>query len=314
MPHAPALCPCRDTSTIRAMTQEAATWTVKRLLEWTSGYFGARGLDAPRLSAELLLAHVLEVPRIRLYTDFERPVLEPALSQFRELVKRAGKHEPIAYLTGKAHFFSLELEVGPGVLIPRPETETLVENVLQFVRHATGFESPRVLDLCTGSGCIAAAIAQQLKTAVVVAVELSDAAIAYAKRNFEKLGLAERITLLQGDLFEPLDQLVDRQPFDLIVSNPPYIASAVIPTLDENVRNYEPMEALDGGEDGLDVHRRILAAAPAHLSDNGRLFLEIAYDQGETALELARNAPGLTDARILKDFGGRDRVLAMRKA
>src|SRR5690554_5593807 len=115
------------------MTQEAATWTVKRLLEWTSQFFTSKQLDSPRLAAELLLSHVLEVPRIRLYTDFDQPVTEPALSQFRELVKRAGRHEPIGYLTGRAHFFNMELKVGPGVLIPRPETETLVENVLQFV-------------------------------------------------------------------------------------------------------------------------------------------------------------------------------------
>lgn len=296
------------------MTQEAATWTVKRLLEWTGGYFGARGLDAPRLAAELLLSHVLGVPRIRLYTDYDKPVVEPALTQFRELVKRAGQHEPIGYLTGRAHFFSLELSVGPGVLIPRPETETLVENVLQFVRHATGFASPRVLDLCTGSGCIAAAIAQQLPSAVVVAVEQSEQAIAYARKNFEALGLADRITLLEGDLYQPLKGQPDPRPFDLIVANPPYIASAVIPTLDANVRDYEPMEALDGGADGLDPHRRILADAPAHLTDNGHLFLEIAYDQGEQALVLAQSTPGLAEPRILKDFGGRDRVLTARKA
>lgn len=296
------------------MTQEAATWTVKRLLEWTSGYFASQALDSPRLAAELLLSHVLSVPRIRLYTDFDKPVVEPALSRFRELVKRAGKHEPIGYLTGRAHFFNMELAVGPGVLIPRPETETLVENVLQFVRHATGFESPRVLDLCTGSGCIAAAVAQQLKSAVVVAVELSDQAITYARENFEKLGLAERITLLQGDLYQPLKGQPDPRPFDLIVSNPPYIASTLIPTLDANVRDYEPMAALDGGEDGLDPHRRILAGAADHLADNGHIFIEIAYDQGEKALELAQSAAGLADARILKDHGGRDRVLAAQKA
>lgn len=296
------------------MTQEAATWTVKRLLEWTGGYFGARGLDAPRLAAELLLSHVLGVPRIRLYTDYDKPVVDPALTRFRDLVKRAGQHEPIGYLTGRAHFFNIELSVGPGVLIPRPETETLVENVLQFVRHATGFASPRVLDLCTGSGCIAAAIAQQLSSAVVVAVEQSEQAIAYARRNFEALGLADRITLLEGDLYQPLKGQPDPRPFDLIVANPPYIASAVIPTLDANVRDYEPMEALDGGADGLDPHRRILADAPAHLSDIGQVFLEIAYDQGDKALELAQGISGLADARILKDYGGRDRVLAARKA
>jgi release factor glutamine methyltransferase len=295
------------------MTQGAEPWTVKRLLEWTAGFFNNKGLDAPRLSAELLLSHVLGYPRIRLYTDFERPVMEPELGRFRDLVRRASLHEPIAYLTRTAHFFSLELEVGPGVLIPRPETETLVENVLQFVRHQPGFESPRVLDLCTGSGCIAAAIASNLKAATVVATDISDAAVAIARSNFEKLGLAGRITLLQGDLYDALRDLVDPLPFDLIVANPPYIASAVIPTLDANVREHEPMSALDGGVDGLDPHRRILAGAPDRLTPHGRVFLEIAYDQAELALDAARNAQGLTDPKILKDLGGRDRVLMLRK-
>ncbi len=296
------------------MTRDGDPWTVKRLLEWTAGFFDTRGLDSPRLSAELLLAHVLNYPRIRLYTDFERPVMEPELGRFRELVKRASRHEPIAYLTGRAHFFNLELEVGPGVLIPRPETETLVENVLQFVRHQSGFESPRVLDLCTGSGCIAAAIATNLKNATVVATDISDAAITIAGRNFQRLGLAERITLLQGDLYDALHHLVDPQPFDLILANPPYIASAVIPTLDANVRDYEPMSALDGGPDGLDPHRRILAGAAERLTPHGRVFLEIAYDQGELAMQIGAEAPGLAEPKLLKDLGGRDRVLMLRKA
>ena len=146
----------------RPMSETNGTWTVRRLLEWTTGFFAKKNVDSPRLSAELLLAHVLKVQRIRLYTDYERSVGEKELGQYRELVKRAGEQEPIAYLTGRAHFFNLELEVGPGVLIPRPDTETLVENVLQLVRNEPGLETARVLDLCTGSGCIAAAIARKL--------------------------------------------------------------------------------------------------------------------------------------------------------
>src|SRR5437763_8445461 len=142
------------------MSDSSGPWTVRRLLEWTSSFFARKEVDSPRLSAELLLAHVLSVPRIKLYTDYERPLTEPQLSTYRELVRRAGEHEPIAYLTGRAHFFHLEFDVSPDVLIPRPETETLVEHVLQLARHQGGFEAPRILDLCTGSGCIAAAIAQ----------------------------------------------------------------------------------------------------------------------------------------------------------
>src|SRR5438270_8414653 len=148
---------------------DGAPWTVRRLLEWTTGFFTRKQIDAPRLSAELLLAHVLKYPRIKLYTDYERPLGEPELTTFRELVKRAGEQEPIAYLTGKAHFFNLEFEVTRDVLIPRPDTETLVENVLQLARNQVGMEAPRVLDLCTGSGCVAAAIAHHLKAATVLA-------------------------------------------------------------------------------------------------------------------------------------------------
>src|SRR3954462_12064267 len=142
---------------------ESATWTVRRLLEWTTGFFTRKTIDAPRLSAELLLAHVLQVPRIKLYTDYERALTDTQLTTYRELVRRAGEEEPIAYLTGRAHFFNLEFEVTRDVLIPRPDTETLVENVLQLARRTSGFETPRILDLCTGSGCIAAAIAHHNK-------------------------------------------------------------------------------------------------------------------------------------------------------
>src|SRR6185503_16809920 len=147
-------------------------WTVRRILEWTTGFFTRKNIDAPRLSAELLLAHVLHVPRIKLYTDYERPLSEEERTRLRDLVNRAAEHEPIAYLTAKAHFFNLEFDVTPDVLIPRPDTETLVENVIQALKRDIVVESPRVLDLCTGSGCIAAAIAHHVKNAIVIATEI----------------------------------------------------------------------------------------------------------------------------------------------
>jgi len=167
-------------------------WTVRRLLEWTTPFFSRKEVDSPRLSAELLLAHVLKVPRIKLYTDYERVLGETDLVQFRALVQRAAEHEPIAYLTGVAHFFNLEFEVNRDVLIPRPDTETLVENVLQLVRNQSGMEAPRILDLCTGSGCIAIALASRLKHATVIATDISANAVAVARRNAQKLGVAER--------------------------------------------------------------------------------------------------------------------------
>src|SRR3954463_2106324 len=180
------------------------TWTVRRILEWTTGFFTRKNLDAPRLSAELLLSHVLAAPRIKLYTEYERPLTEQELSRMRTLVQRASEEEPIAYLTSRAHFFNLEFEVSRDVLIPRPDTETLVENVLQTVRHQSGLEAPRVLDLCTGSGCIAAALAKSLKAAIVLAVDISAPAVAIARKNIERLALADRVSVEQGDLFEPI--------------------------------------------------------------------------------------------------------------
>ena len=296
------------------MSDSGGAWTVRRLLEWTSGFFTRKNVDAPRLSAELLLAHVMGVPRIRLYTDYDRPLADEQLAALRALVQRAAEEEPIAYLTGKAHFFNLEFEVSRDVLIPRPDTETLVENVLQLVRNQAGFEAPRVLDLCTGSGCVAAAVAHRLKAATVVATDVSEPAVLLARRNVERLGLADRVTVEQGDLFEPVARLPDPLPFDLVLANPPYIPTAQVEKLDRSVRDYEPIGALDGGPDGLSLHRRIFKEAPARLVPGGRVFLEIAFDQGELATQVAAEYPQFEDVRLLKDYGGRDRVLtATRK-
>lgn len=292
---------------------DGGTWTVRRLLEWTTGFFTRKEVDPARLSAELLLSHVLKVPRIKLYTDYERALSEKDLATFRDLVRRAGEQEPIAYLTGTAHFFNLEFEVTRDVLIPRPDTETVVENVLQLARNQVGFESPRVLDLCTGSGCIAAAIAYHLKTAVVTATEISPAAVAVARRNVERIGLGGRVLVEEGDLFEPISRMVDAQPFNLVVSNPPYIPTGQIETLDRSVREYEPVQALDGGMDGLNFHRRILAEAPARLVSGGRVYLEIAFDQGPQAEDLAKTFNAFEDVRIVKDYGGHDRVLTAKR-
>lgn len=296
------------------MTQTGEAWTVRRLLEWTTGFFNRKQVDQPRLSAELLLVHVLNTPRIRLYTDHERTVGEAELAQYRSLVKRAGEQEPIAYLTGRAHFFGLEFVVNRDVLIPRPDTETLVEHVLQTVRYDASLKSPRILDLCTGSGCIAAALASRLPAATVLAIDVSPAAVELARQNIERLKLADRVQVECGDLYEPLNRVVDASPFNLIVGNPPYIRSALLPQLDRSVRDYEPAIALDGGVDGLDVHRRILAEAPRHLVTRGQLFLEIAYDQRESALAVAGTIEGLTDCRVVRDSGGNDRVLIARRA
>ena len=293
--------------------QRDGPWTVRRTLEWTSGYFTRKGVDAPRLSSELLLAHVLDVPRIKLYTDYERPLSEQERGRLRDLVTRAGDEEPIAYLTGRAHFFNLEFEVTRDVLIPRPDTETLVENVIQALKREMVLDAPRVLDLCTGSGCVAAAVAHNVKAAVVIATEISPAAAAVARRNVARLGLDGRVAVEEGDLFEPLTRMVDPQPFDVIVSNPPYIPTRSVAELDRSVRDYEPVQALDGGPDGLAFHRRILAEGADRVVPGGRLFMEIQFDHGPAARELAAAAGGWEDVRILKDHAGHDRVVTARR-
>jgi release factor glutamine methyltransferase len=229
-------------------------------------------------------------------------------------VKRAGEQEPIAYLTGRAHFFNMEFDVGPGVLIPRPDTETLVESAIGFARGIPGLESPRILDLCTGSGCIAAALAKNLSNAVVLAIDKSEVACKIATDNIERLHLAHRVTVVCGDLFEPLSTNVTAQPFDLIVANPPYIPTNQVAELDRTVKDYEPLEALDGGLDGLTLHRRILHEALERLTPIGRVYLEIAFDQAPAAIAMAESIPGWADIRVLKDYAAKDRVLTARKA
>ncbi|HEY0010037.1 MAG TPA: peptide chain release factor N(5)-glutamine methyltransferase [Tepidisphaeraceae bacterium] len=295
------------------MPQPDGPWTVERVLTWTRGFFERRGIESPRLCAELILAFVLDATRIKLYTDYQRVLSDTELTRLRELVKRAGEDEPIAYLTGRAHFYNLEFDVTRDTLIPRPDSETLVEQSLTLFKHTSGFEAPRVLDLCTGTGCVAIAVAFHQKTAEVIATDISEAALAVAKKNVEKHNLADRVTLLAGDLFGALEGYIDPRPFDLILANPPYIASAQMATLPRNVRDYEPHLALDGGPDGLSPHRRILAGAEDRLRPGGRLMMEIAFDQQEAALAIANDFSAFTDARVLRDYAGQPRVLSVTR-
>ena len=296
------------------MSQDAAeAWTVKRLLDWTGGFLSRKGVAGSRLAAEMLLAHVLNLPRIGLYTSHDRELSADELARFRGLVKRAAEHEPVQYLTGVAHFYNLEFKVTSAVLIPRPDTETLVENAVRHLKLAadTGVEQPlRVLDLCTGSGCVAVTLARQLPTANVVAIDVSDEAAAVARQNVDLLGVIDRVDVRVGDLFAPV---AGELPFAVVVANPPYIPSGDIAALDRNVRDYEPRLALDGGADGLDLHRRILAAAPDHLASGGRLFVEMQFDQGPRLREIASASGDWADVQTLRDFEGRERVLYAKK-
>ncbi|MDH4202462.1 MAG: peptide chain release factor N(5)-glutamine methyltransferase [Phycisphaerae bacterium] len=287
------------------------TWTIKKLLEWVSGYFEDKGVDSPRLSAELLLCDVLGLERIQLYTLYDRVVQPAQLAQLRALVKRAGEHEPVAYLVGRCEFYSLPLTITPDCLIPRPETEGLVERCVHFLRNRERVQ--HVLDLCTGSGCIAAAIAKNVEDAQVVATDVSDAALKVAAENIEKLKLTEKVQLLCGDLFDPVIEGLDAARFDLIVSNPPYVSEPEYAALDKNVKDYEPKDALLAGADGLDVYKRILEKVDDFLKPDGALMMEIGYAQGPAIRELLEASGVFRTITIEKDFANNDRIAVAAK-
>jgi release factor glutamine methyltransferase len=278
------------------------TWTPLQLLAWTQDFFARKQVDAPRLTAELLLAHALGCDRVRLYLDFDKPLGAPELERFRGLVQRRADGEPTAYLTGTREFFAHRLAVDARVLIPRPETELLAELALAALP-----EGGAALDLGTGSGALALALALGRPGAVVTAVDLSAEALAVARANATALGAA--VTFLQGDLFAPLPA---GSRFQVIVSNPPYVPTGELAGLQREVRR-EPRLALDGGPDGLSVLRRIVAAAPHHLEAGGLLLLEMHESHRESLPRLCREA-GFASAEPRLDLAGLPRLTVARMA
>jgi len=287
------------------------TWTIQKLLAWITEYFTNKRVDSPRLSAELLLSHVLAKKRIELYAQFNTPVSGQPLEILHDLVKRAGEHEPVAYLTGKTEFYSLELEVTSDCMIPRPETELLVQRAIEFLRTREGTQF--VCDLCTGSGCIAVAIAKNCSAARIIATDICDKALATAARNVDKYQLNERIKLLCGDLFEPVISQLDVETFDLIVSNPPYVTASEYEELERNVKDYEPRTALFAGADGMDVYRKIIAEADQILKPGAALMLEIGYAQGPAVSGLLESAGAFAEIKIEKDFSNNDRIVSAKR-
>jgi release factor glutamine methyltransferase len=282
-------------------------WTVGRLLNWTRDFLKKKGSESPRLDAEVLLASVMACERVRLYTQYEDEVDEKARSKFRELVKRRSEGMPVAYLVGKKEFYSLSFAVSPAVLIPRPDSESVVVETLTKLK---GMETPRCVDVGTGSGCLALACASRHKSARFFAIDLSPAALEVARGNAEKLGLADRVEFREGDLLEPVAR---EGPFDVILSNPPYIASDVVPTLEPGVRDYEPHLALDGGPDGLRVVARLIEQAIPLLTVGGHLILEIGSDQEMPVRSLIAARPELELAPTIRDAANHPRVICSRK-
>lgn len=281
-------------------------WTVLDLLKWTTDHFAAKGIETPRLDAELLLAHALGLRRLDLYLRYQEPVAADARARFRELIgQRVGARVPVALLLGEKEFWSLSFSVTADVLTPRPDTETLVEAALARLPDAE--RAYRVLDVGTGSGAIALALAHEKPRARITATDISPEALEVAGRNAEALGAADSVRFLRGDLFSP----VQDELFDLIVSNPPYLARADAGALAPELA-HEPEQALFGGEDGYSVLRPLAEQAPDRLEPGGWLLVEVDPNQAKTVGGWFA-AAGLGDGEILKDLAGRSRAVVARK-
>lgn len=296
------------------------TWTILKLIEWTSEYLKKQGIENPRLESEILLAHVLGKKRIDLYLEFDHSVEPPELSTYKLLIQRRVKHEPIQYLTGRQEFWSLDFKVGPGVLIPRPETECLVEKALilknknshsEQLCHPEGRRpegSLQILDLGTGSGVLAIVLAKELPQSHIWAGDISERALSYARENAQTHGVSSQIHFVKSDLFSALDP---SQKFDLIISNPPYVAEEEWTCLPTHIKEFEPPEALRGGEQGIDFHLKILEEAPKFLKAGGSIILEIAPSQDVMLKEYLEKQKNVSNFESVQDYEHRQRVLVV---
>jgi release factor glutamine methyltransferase len=281
-------------------------WTILKLLEWTTSYFKSREVESPRASAEILLAHALHLNRIDLYLRYDQPLGNNELERYKALIKRRAQREPVAYILGAKEFWSLELAVTPDVLIPRPETESLVETALGLLANDLHMAPGYILELGTGCGAIALALASRQPEHLYFASDVSQAATRIAKQNAKRHGLDGRIHFFVGDWMEPLQEKT--QLFDLIISNPPYVPSGGIPELQPEIYKYEPFSALDGEEDGLGCLRKIIGAAHCFLQPRGSLVLEIGYDQKAAVQRVIERCGKYEEVVFSKDYSSMDRV------
>jgi release factor glutamine methyltransferase len=289
---------------------DSLEWTVLRVLQWATGYLKGRGVESPRAAAELLLSHVLGTERVQLYVRYDQPLVPAELAAFKEGIRRRLRHEPVAYIVGRKGFWTLDLRVSPEVLIPRPETELLVEQALSVLRaHPAGCPA-RVLELGVGSGAVLLALAMEAGAQRFFGCDIAAGAVALARANALAAGVGERVSLWAGDWFAGLNA---KGGFDLIVSNPPYVRSAEIDRLQPEITAYEPRIALDGGPDGLRSYRSILSAAHGQLVTGGSLILEIGSDQRAAVLQLAEETGRYVPAQCRRDYSGHDRVITWRK-
>lgn len=292
------------------------SFMIKDLLQIGRRRFEEAGCSDPQLDAEILVCHVLGVDKSYLFNHYGEPVMERIGRGYFDLMDLRAEGVPLQYILGTQEFMGLEFEVNPAVLIPRQDTETLVELAMEELRKKRApLGGLEILDLCTGSGAVAISLACLLKKEVkmkITASDISSGALKMAKRNAVR-HKAEKITFVEGDLFAPFERekkkvLKPKKTFDLIIGNPPYIPTGVLPTLQREVREHEPALALDGGEDGLQLQKRILKEAPKYMKKEGLLMLEIGHDQGEAMSDMAESYSLYTNIKVEKDLAGHDRV------
>ncbi len=286
-------------------------WTVLRVLEWTRGYLQRKGISSPRLESELLLSHILGFNRVALYLNYDMALSSEELKRFREVVERRVTGEPIQYIRGYQEFWSIPFKVSPDVLIPRPETEILVEEALRLI-ELEGWDRPMIVDVGTGCGAIAISIAKSVRSSNVIATEISWEAIALARENAKIQDVASKIAFVQGDLLSCVKS-GRAGGCHLIVSNPPYIEREDVPHLPREIKDFEPQRAIDGGTDGLGFYRRFFVEAPTCLRTGGWLILEIGAYQGERILRILEQIGGLSEGRIIPDYAGKSRAIITQK-
>jgi len=285
-------------------------WTIITLLSWTDSYLKKYAVDSPRLTAEILLAHCLGIKRLDLYLQYDRPLQKDELADFKILIKRRVKNEPLAYITGEKGFFESDFEVDKGVLIPRPDTETLVEQALKILKKYQDHYRPRmVLEMGTGSGAIIVSLAKESPGHLYFANDVSHTALALAKKNAEKL-VKNKIKFFAGSWLSALNENLR---FDLIVSNPPYIPTGDIGGLAPEIKEFEPLLALDGGIDGADSYRAILKEAHKYLVPGGTLLLEMGYDQKEIIRDISKHCKKYESIHFIRDLAGHNRVVLIKK-
>lgn len=285
--------------------------SIRGALLWGAQVLSHAGIDNHRLDAEVLLRHVLDMEKEQLYMNGDAPLSAAEEAKFRELLRQRSEREPVAYITGHQEFWSLDFFVSPAVLIPRPETELLVEVALQCVRRLATGSPVKVLDVGAGSGAISVCLAKEHAAAQIVAVDISPVALDVARLNAGRHGLADRIRFLPGDLLAPIKSL--RTIFNLIVSNPPYIRSGELLELAPEIRRWEPTIALDGGPEGLDTYRRIIAEGHKYLATGGSIVLEIGADMAADVADLFSGSGCYGPASVYQDYAGKDRVIAAVK-